>query len=445
MTENRRLVPYDLVPPGHEMVYTGERASASDERIKEDPSLSVDADGNVIRKCSLFGLAGAGGTDEENACLDGIQATLGHLNDDTRRIRAQIAAIEQCDSGFALTVEELLDAIGRGELREPSCRPGCCWNEISWWSMRCTQPRQVEAMGAVQAILRGYLDGKPKAALTGEYPYANGFIERTYEWLGPRTGLAEHQKLMLERVLLPFELWTKQSRTGERATREGETTDALCAEDMELIGELYEDLFEREDGRGRQLDAQIARAAGLPPIHNMFDKRSREALEGISDQAKADLYRVCARIAEGVPNVCDCNLPTFRRIENWIHGIGTGKLTIPTHKPGALRDWLNRVVFGYALAFDKWLLRVPMQFLLLDLGHVDLGFDPRSDVLRVYASLGKENPVKEWLAASLWLALYGNGKRPTFTRALELGVSARGWMDEQLRPSAIDGGGIPEA
>ena len=50
MTENRRLVPYDLVPPGHEMVYTGEIASASDERIKEDPSLSVDADGNTVQR-----------------------------------------------------------------------------------------------------------------------------------------------------------------------------------------------------------------------------------------------------------------------------------------------------------------------------------------------------------------------------------------------------------
>ena len=48
------------------------------------------------------------------------------------------------------------------------------------------------------------------------------------------------------------------------------------------------------------------------------------------------------------------------------------------------------MLFGYALGLDKWLMRVPMQFLLLDLGHVDLGFDARNNILRVYACLGEE-------------------------------------------------------
>ena len=48
----------------------------------------------------------------------------------------------------------------------------------------------------------------------------------------------------------------------------------------------------------------------------------------------------------------------------------------------------------------------PMQFLLLDLGHIDLGFDPKNEILRVYAYLGDEHtPTKEWLAACLWFNL----------------------------------------
>ena len=52
---------------------------------------------------------------------------------------------------------------------------------------------------------------------------------------------------------------------------------------------------------------------------------------------------------------------------------------------------------------------VPLQFLLLDLDHIDLGFDPRNNILRVYACLGEElTPVKQWLAACLWYNLVHN-------------------------------------
>jgi len=55
------------------------------------------------------------------------------------------------------------------------------------------------------------------------------------------------------------------------------------------------------------------------------------------------------------------------------------------------------------------LLGIPLQFVLLDLGHIDVRFDPKNEILRVYAYLGEERtPVKEWLAACLWHNLCHN-------------------------------------
>ena len=108
---------------------------------------------------------------------------------------------------------------------------------------------------------------------------------------------------------------------------------------------------------------------------------------------------------------------------------------------------MGRLLFGYALGLDRWLLGQPMQFLLLDLGHVDLGFAPKNEILRVYAYLGDDRTaVKQWLAASLWCNLYHNphgGLKPhtdlfgakhagLLAKTEEAGVSARGWMDGEL-------------
>jgi hypothetical protein len=88
-----------------------------------------------------------------------------------------------------------------------------------------------------------------------------------------------------------------------------------------------------------------------------------------------------------------------------------------------------------------------MQFVLLDLGHIDLGFDPKNEVLRVYAYLGEKTPVKEWLAACLWYNLMYNDlyNKPSSWNAglirhknlLEVaeqaGISVREWMDSVLK------------
>ncbi len=112
----------------------------------------------------------------------------------------------------------------------------------------------------------------------------------------------------------------------------------------------------------------------------------------------------------------------------------------PTPNTSTERERLGRLLFGYVLGLDKWLLGQPMQFLLLDLGHVDLGFDPKNEILRVYAYLGEEStPEKEWLAACLWHNLAGGGNprglvihESLLEHAKEAGISVREWMDSVL-------------
>ncbi len=81
-----------------------------------------------------------------------------------------------------------------------------------------------------------------------------------------------------------------------------------------------------------------------------------------------------------------------------------------------------------------------MPFSLMELGHKDLGFNPRNEVLRVYAYLGEERtPVKEWLAACLWHNLSHNTidvipcglvrHQDLLEHAAQVGISLRGWMD----------------
>ena len=114
---------------------------------------------------------------------------------------------------------------------------------------------------------------------------------------------------------------------------------------------------------------------------------------------------------------------------------------------GTERERIGRLSFGYSLALDKWLLGVPMQFLLLDLGHVDFGFDPRNEILRTYSYLGEDRtPVKEWLVACFWYSLtynhifigpdykiaLGRAHKGIVEKAESLGVSLREWIDSEL-------------
>jgi hypothetical protein len=388
-------------------------------------SYSADADGNVIMRYSLWGFSYTKEEDwtDEIRLINAMQAQLGPLDDEARAIRAHIASLVPCDNGFPVTVDEILNAIGTGRLPQPAFHPGC------WLSRgtRGTQPGQPESMRLIEDVLRAYLEGQGPESLIAQFPYARGFIERAYGWLGPVAELTQIQRLMVERILLPFEFFGK--RTEDR-------------------GRVYADCFQ-EGGRGKALLVQIAALAGLPEIHANYRQEYRDNLASINDPEKRALYTICGHIAHGVCELSDCHHSAFRRIERWVHGIGTLNWEMPTRQPHTERTRLGRALFGYSLGLDRWLQGAPMQFLLLDLGHIDLGFDPKNEILRVYAYLGDEHtPTQEWLAACLWFNLtlmppaslyqWGHWHKELLDTAAMQGIVVREWMDASLRQAQGD-------
>ncbi len=420
MLEKRHLVPYDLVSPGFEAVYTGEKSA---EPIHDEGwpiSRFTDDQGNIIEQWSVWTWTppkGEANWSAEIRAINQMQTALGRLDNETRRIRAHIGSLVLCDPGIPVTIDELLNTIGRGYLGEQVFHNGC-WLSSMWWESQGTQPRQVEAMQTIADCLTAYLDGMSQPDLTRQFPQAEGFLQRTFEWLGPAGSLSELQILMLKRMLLPFEFYAKRNL-------DVEAVDRNCF---------------REGGQGQHLDEQIAQLAQLPKIYPDYTQEFKQRLHAIQEPEQQELYRICGGIAHGLHDLSDCHHSMYRWIENWIHGIGTYQWHIATRKPGTERQRLARLLFGYALGLDSWLQGKPMQFLLLDLGHVDLGCDPKNEIVRVYAYLGEEKtPVKEWLAACLWHNLSGGGNptRLVIQQALndhgrQSGVNPRAWIDSLL-------------
>ena len=381
------FVPFKMLTPGFEAVWTGEKLD-KDSKLKEvgeskDADGSVlqegefaDDDGRVYYKWSLWSFTlDESAWDERIQRINEMQRNLGPLSDDIRRIRTQIASLVHCDNGFPVTADQILQAIGKGKPPGEFFHAGC-WHSLG---TRTTQPGQIEVMRIVEEVLLSYLEGAASSELITKYPHARSFIERTYEWLGPVEKLTEIQRLLLKRFLLPFEFLTKR-------TEDHQAIHQLCYV---------------EGSEGFKLDDEISAAVDLPDIHVDFTEYQKNS-ESLPDE-KRKLYRIAYALRWGLPELSDCHHAAFRKIERWIYNIGTGEPVIPTRNKGTERKRLRQLLFGYALALAKWLLGIPMQFLLLDLGHIDLGFDVRNEIMRVYAHLGEERTsVKEWLAACLW-------------------------------------------
>ena len=127
-TKRQKLVPYEFVAPGFEGVYTGEWSSSPAEETEIITVRATDDAGNVIVRWPVFTWTFPGKEkdwDDEIRHINKMQVELGPLDDDTRQIRAHIGSLVPCDSGMPVTVDELLGAIGRGKLSEPSFHNGC--------------------------------------------------------------------------------------------------------------------------------------------------------------------------------------------------------------------------------------------------------------------------------------------------------------------------------
>lgn len=383
---SREVIPvqYEKLSPGYEAVEVSDPEEYAPDSEGVGP---FDIDRAVLGRSTIRWTTwpmtldhGRVPWSDEIRVLNEMQSKLQTLGLETRRLRAHIGSFVACDSGFPVTVDELLNALGRGRLPEKTFHNGC-WASSVWWNERTTQPEQLATMQAIEDIVRSYLAGVPRSELTGRYPQASQFIMRACKWLGPHGRLNRVQQLMIERFLLPFEYFTRRTQNW---------------------APVYKECF-GDDGRGQKIDTEIARLAGLPRIHWRDSEEFKTAYSSIKGRRQKDLYEVCGALALGLHTLSDCHHSSFRWIEAWLHGIGKGKLQIPGRPVGTERRRLGRLLFGYALGLDQWLQGIPMQWLLMDLSHVDLGFDPKNEILRVYANLGeRRSPTKEWLTACLW-------------------------------------------
>jgi hypothetical protein len=419
------LAAYACTRLGFETVYTGETALPDGAQSDTHLTYGQDEEGNVHITYSCWGFSHLTEEDwnDEIRHINALQEQLGDLDDGTRRIRAQIASLQGCDSGVPVTIDEILNAIGTGRLPEPAFHPGC------WLSMgtRGTQPGQTECMQTIEKVLRAYLGRARQEELIAEHPFAEGFIRRTYAWLGPVEALSDTQRLMMDRLLLPFEFLAKR-------TEDHQVVNANCVE---------------PGGQGEAIDKLISEVAGLPEIHANYRRGFRENLKSIDDPHKRETYIACCAMAHGLHGLSDCHHSTFRWIEGWLYGIGRFSLQVQGREAGTEAKRLGRLLFGYALGLDRWLQGVPMQWLLLDLGHIDPGFDAKNEILRVYAYLGERSPVKEWLAACLWYTLvlerpaslydWGHRHRELVEAAGAKGICVQDWMDARLGREARDG------
>ncbi len=450
------LVPCEKVSPGYEEIYLGE---ISDTPVRESQMVSVlysDEEGNLISQWCTFpwifpdekGQWKEDAWDDAVKCLNKMQSNLRQLNDDIRLLRCHITSLIPCDSGLPVTIDELLFAIGRGKLEGSSFKNGCLCSGLGCSRLKTSQPGQPESLKVIHEVLNAYLAGKSKQDTVKIHSEAAGFIERAWQWLGSVSKLSNVQQKMLDRVLMIMDYFARCSV--QMAIKPVQDT----VDELKEIETLGNDLFSYEvsheniiggpgepSGRGPRLDAEIAELAGLPEIHPKWEYAAyKEALDTLKDEQKQELYKTCCAIASGIHTLSDCHHSTFRYIEGWIHGIGTGRLGIPTRKAQSEKQRLGHMLFGYALGLDRWLARVPLQFLLLDLGHIDLGFDPRNNIIRVYACLGEEvTPEKEWLAACLWYNLVYNQQgglishTDLINQCKNKGVTVDGWIDSVFK------------
>jgi hypothetical protein len=277
MEKKKRLMPYSMVLPGFEAVYTGEKVTRSNE-ISEKKKIEschyADESGNVNEKWSVWTWTRPSEEKdwgEEIKYINKMQEKLGSLDDKTRQIRAHIGSLVPCDSGFPVTVDELLNAIGRGELNAPSFHNGC-WQCGMWWDTRGTQPFQTESMRTIDAVLRGYLAGTSKEELIARFPYAKGFINRTYEWLGPVSKLSRMQKLIMKWILLLFEFWTNYSMTSP-STHARQLCDSLV---KDIFGIEFDpdkgSWITCEGGRGPKLNDEISKERNNRDLKEIWDR-----------------------------------------------------------------------------------------------------------------------------------------------------------------------------
>jgi len=441
--EQIKFVPYEKLLPGFEAVYIPKSWKIVNTRGQ--PSLRyIDEEKNPVEKWSVWTWTFPHQWPKENEwwmheeinIINSMQFRLGEISEEIRQIRSHIGSLVLCHERVPLSINEILRSIGQGKLVPDIGKAGCWPGGMGHYGdlslQKYSEKESAIEIQIIEKIILGYLYNVDINKLYQDHPYATGFITRVYNWLGPREKLEEWQELLLKRMLVPFEFFSKRNKNYWDMKR-------VCFEKGLL---------------GNQIDQKISEILNLPEIPPSLDKdaweKYNENLNLIQDPTKKRIYEIAYTISRGLFGLSDCHHNKYRIIENWIHMIGTLKMSIDERKHGTERRRLGQILFSYAFGLDKWLLGIPMNFTLLDLGYIDINFDIKTPLLYIYESLGPKNAVKQWLAACLWYNLCYNSMgglenfdekmQPKYKEihefARKYGLSWRQWMDSALEKAS---------
>jgi len=392
MVKKEELVPYELVSPGFEGIYQGtkDRSALEDWMINDDDLfIGSDKSGNLYIKYSFWTLSYKPDQwTNEIKIFNEIQESLGELDDTTRYIRSAIGSLVICDQGIPTTIDQLLDFIGSNYYDEKRLFHLGCWMSSG---KRSTQPDWQRSMAHIEKVLVNFLRGMSINDQINQLDgFMEGFIQRFYSWFPSRGNLEELQELLLNRILESFPYLTHG---------------------IDNFKKMMKDVFEI-GGKGWIIDEQIRKLEDLPPITGIKWLEVQEYLKSINDPKKKQRFQIICYITGDffLSGLSTCHHNLFRFLESILYKIGTmtnNQITNRVH--GTERKRLGNLLFGYILGLNSWLLKKPLDILLLDLGYLDLGFNPRNEILRVYAYLAdNRNPIKEWLVGSMWHQLMFN-------------------------------------
>ncbi len=392
MVKKEELVPYELVSPGFEGIYQGtkDRSALEDWMINDDDLfIGSDKSGNLYVKYSFWTLSYKPDQwTNEIKIFNEIQESLGELDDTTRYIRSAIGSLVICDQGIPTTIDQLLDFIGSNYYDEKRLFHLGCWRSSG---KRSTQPDLQRSMAHIEKVLVNFLSGMSINDQINQLDgFMEGFIRRFYSWFPSRENLDELQGLLLNRILVSFPYLTHG---------------------IDDTKEMLKDVFEI-GGNGWIIDDQIRKLEDLPPITGIKWFEVQKYLKSISDPEKKQRFQIICNVTGDffLYGLSTCHHNLFRFLENILYEIGTmtyDRITNRFH--GTERKRLGNLLFGYVLGLNSWLMKKPLDILLLDLGYLDLGFNPRNEISRVYAYLANNrNQIKEWLVGSMWHQLMFN-------------------------------------
>lgn len=89
MSSSQRLVPYNLLSPGYEAIYTSRKARAEPQSTEGPCLIEADDEGNEVMRWSLWSWTGVlleSDWDEDIKHINGMREALWPLSDEARKI-----------------------------------------------------------------------------------------------------------------------------------------------------------------------------------------------------------------------------------------------------------------------------------------------------------------------------------------------------------------------